>query len=138
MTLVIDASVAVKWVVPEVLSDKADALLAGRDDLAAPDLLLVEAANALWHKTVRKEISPPEADQALALLLESSIELVATAPLLPRALDLARALTHQVYDCVYLALAERERAGLVTADSRLVTRSARRRLRVRVIDLATL
>jgi predicted nucleic acid-binding protein len=57
MTYVVDSSVAVKWVVPEVLSDEADRILAGDDPLIAPDLLQVEAANALWKKAARKEIS---------------------------------------------------------------------------------
>ena len=138
MTVVVDASVAVKWVIPEVLSDRADALRDRADRLLAPDLLLVEAGNALWKKVSRREISTREATQALDLLMTSALDLRPSGPLLPRALGLAVRLRHPVYDCVYLALAHGEGAALVTADRRLLARAARRRSRPTVIDLATL
>jgi len=137
LTWIIDASVALKWVIPEVLSDKADRLRAGDDEILAPDLLLVDAANALWKKTVSREISPAEADRALDLLSESGIDLRPTAPLLTRAMDIARRLNHPVYDCVYLALADREQASFVTADRRLLRRVPARTLHVAVVDLRT-
>jgi len=138
VTWVIDASIAVKWVIPEVLSDKADRVRGGDEDVLAPDLLLVEVANALWKKTAAKEISPREADDAFGLVRESGIDLRPTGPLLPRAMGVARRLDHPVYDCVYLALAERERAALVTADHRLLRRLSTRRLGISVVDLRTL
>jgi predicted nucleic acid-binding protein len=55
----------------------------------------------------------PEAGAAFDLVSESGIDLRPTGPLLPRAMDVARRLDHPVYDCVYLALAERERAALL-------------------------
>ncbi len=135
MTWVVDASIAVKWVIPEVWSDKADRLRATEDRMLAPDLLLVEVANALWQKTGREEIAPAEADQALDLVTDSGIDLRPTTPLLSRAMQVARRLNHPVYDCVYLALAERERASLVTADRRLLRTVAQRRLPIAVVDL---
>jgi predicted nucleic acid-binding protein len=138
MTWVVDASIAVKWVIPEVLSDKADRVRDGDEGVLAPDLLLVEVANALWRKTSAKEISAREADEAFNLVTESGIDLRPTGPLLPRAMDAARRLEHPVYDCVYLALAEREHAAFVTADHRLLRRLATSRLGVSVVDLRTL
>jgi predicted nucleic acid-binding protein len=135
MTWVVDASVAVKWVIPEVLSDEADRLRAGDDEMLAPDVLLVEVANALWKKTASREISPVEADRAFALVNESGIDLRPTAPLLPRAMQVARRLNHPVYDCVYLALAEREHATFITADHRLLRRVSAGPLRIPVADL---
>jgi predicted nucleic acid-binding protein len=137
MSVVVDASVAVKWVTPETLSEHADRLLARDEALLAPDLLLVEAANALWKKATRGEISPREAARALDLLRGSGVDLRPTSPLLARAMEVARLLDHPVYDCVYLALAERERATVVTADARLLQQARRRRLRISVVDLAT-
>jgi len=137
LTWVIDASVALKWVIPEVLSDKADRIRAGDDEILAPDLLLVEVANALWKKTTSKEISPAEADRAFDLLNESGIDLRPTAPLLTRAMDIARRLNHPAYDCVYLALADREQASFVTDDRRLLRRIPTRTLQVNVVDLRT-
>ena len=56
MRLVVDASVAVKWLVAEEGSDAADRLLAGGDDLHAPRLMASEIANALWRKARTGEI----------------------------------------------------------------------------------
>ena len=109
----------------------------GEDDILAPDLLLVEVANALWRKTTAKEISPREADVAFDLVRGSGIDLHPTGPLLSRAMDVARRLGHPVYDCVYLALAEREHAAFVTADHRLLRRSLRK-VDVSIVDLRTM
>ena len=136
MTWVVDASVAIKWVIPEVLSEAADRLRAGDDEMLAPDMLLVEVANALWKKMANREISPQEADRAFALLSESGIDLRPTTPLLPRATQVARRLHHPVYDCLYLALAEREHATFVTADRRLLRRVSTG-LNIAVTDLRT-
>jgi predicted nucleic acid-binding protein len=138
MTIVVDASVAVKWVIPEVLSDQAESLRGPADRLLAPDLLLPEAANALWKKLTRREITAREAAQAIDLLIESGLDLRPSAPLLGRALALARRLRHPVYDCIYVALAQAEGATLITADQRLLARVARARTRVAMVDLATL
>lgn len=138
MSWVVDASVAVKWVIPEVLSDLADRVRDGAEDVLAPDLLLVEVANALWRKTTAREISAREADGAFDLVRRSGIDLRPAGPLLPRAMDLARRLGHPVYDCVYLALAEREEATLVTADQRLLRRLSARELEIAVADLRSL
>lgn len=138
MTWVVDASIAIKWVIPEVLSDAANRLRDGEDEFLAPDLLLVEVANALWKKTKTEEISAREADAALDLVGQSGIDLHPTGPLLPRAMEVARRLDHPVYDCVYLALAEREQTALVTADQRLLRRLSSRRFGVSVVDLRTI
>jgi predicted nucleic acid-binding protein len=137
MSFVVDASVAVKWVVPEAGSESADRLVAAGETLLAPDLMPVEAANALWKKVRQRELSRAEAGEALRLLLASGVELMASTPLLPRALALAARLGHPVYDCLYLALAERERSRLVTADDVLLRRVRGLSLHARVVDLAS-
>jgi predicted nucleic acid-binding protein len=138
VTWVVDASIAVKWVIPEVLSEQADRIRDSDDDVLAPDLLLVEVANALWRKTVAREITPREADTALGLVRRSGVDLHPTEPLLSRAMDLARRLNHPIYDCVYLALAERERARFVTADQRLLRRAVSLRAGTMLVDLRSL
>src|SRR5690348_6010942 len=115
-------------VIPEVMSEQADPMRDGDDDVLAPDLLLVEVAHALWRKSTAREISPREAEAAFDLVRRSGIDLRPTAPLLPRAMDVARRLGHPVYDCVYLALAERERAAFVTADHPLLRSASMPRL----------
>jgi len=135
---VVDASIAVKWVIPEVFSDKADRVRDHPDDILAPDLLLLEVANALWRKTEAREISAREADAALEIVRQSGVDLRSTPPLVPRAMELARRLGHPVYDCIYLALAEREHATFVTADQRLLRRLSARKLDTPAVDLRTL
>ena len=135
MSWVVDASIAVKWVIPEVLSEQADRVRDHPGDILAPDLLLVEVANALWRKTTAREISAREAEEAFDLVRRSGADLRPTPPLVPRAMDLARRLGHPVYDCVYLALAEREHATFVTADQRLLRRLSVRKLAVGVVDV---
>jgi predicted nucleic acid-binding protein len=68
----------------------------------------------------------------------SGVDLHPTEPLLPRAMDLARRLKHPVYDCVYLALAERERARFVTTDQRLLRRAMSLRAGTTLVDLRSL
>lgn len=117
--VVIDASVAIKWVVEEPGTDAA--LTIKRESiLVAPDLLVSECANILWKKTRRNELTRKEADLACRLLEGAPIELVPTRLLLRATTRLAVALDHPAYDCVYLALARERRCRFVTADERLL------------------
>ena len=117
--LVVDASVALKWVVEEEGSEAALALK-GRD-LAAPSLMRVEVANALRTLVARRAIAPATALDLFGLLQEAPVALIEPDDALERrALEIALDLGHPVYDCVYLALAERMGRVLVTADGRLL------------------
>ena len=123
---VVDASVAVKWLVKEPLSDRAARLLAPGISLLAPDLLFVEAANALWAMRQRGDIGDAEFDEAVETLKTAPILAPRRlAHLLPAASRLAADLGHPVCDCFYLALAISEQAPLVTADSRFCDRAGR-------------
>lgn len=119
--LVIDASVAVKWVIEEAGTTQALALR--RRALAAPDLLIAECANILWKKVRRNELSEREAALAAGLLARADIELVAMRPYLEAAVRIASALDHPAYDCIYIALAEAEGLRFVTADTSLVRKA---------------
>ena len=116
--LVIDACVAIKWVVEEPGTAEALSLLR-RHRLFAPELLAVECANVLWKKVRRKEMSGQEALLAARLLQRADLELLPMRGLLDSMAELALALDHPAYDCAYLALAENLSCGLVTADRRL-------------------
>jgi predicted nucleic acid-binding protein len=119
MTLIVDASVAIKWVVQEQGSDQAHDLLA-RSGLIAPDLVLPEVANILWKKELRAEIDAPQRSAAIEMIRRSFDELVPTSDLVERAIELAVSFRHPAYDCFYLALAEARGGTLVTADARLL------------------
>lgn len=119
---VIDASVAVKWVVPE--AGTAQALALRRHALYAPDLLIAECANILWKKQQRGELTTREASMAARLLERVELGLMPMRRLLDRATALAIELDHPAYDCIYLACAEVVRRPFVTADTRLLRKLA--------------
>lgn len=122
---VVDASVAVKWVVPENGSDRARSLAQAK--LEAPDLLIVECANILWKKVRLGHLTRREATDCLRLLLDMPVAVVASRELLDSALRLSLELDHPVYDCLYLALALQRRFPLVTADEKLAKAARKRR-----------
>ncbi len=124
MTLVIDASVACKWFISEPQSDHAEELLAGDEPLIAPDLITPEVCHVAWLKLRRSEITFDQASAMVDGLPELLDEMVSLGQLAARALVIANALTHPVYDCFYLALAEVRNTRLVTADRRLIGRLA--------------
>lgn len=116
--LVIDASVGVKWVVDEIGSEMATALVAGRR-LLVPDLFWVETANALAAKVRRSELSRAQAQDAWHDLSQAPvISRPATPDTLAPALGLAQDIGHSVYDCLYLSLALAEKCCVITADRR--------------------
>lgn len=124
MTVVIDASVALKWFVEEEGTSQAAALLAGQDMLIAPDLIVAEVANAGWKAVRSGTMLPEQHDHAAARLPLAFDSLIPLASLAPSAVAIARLLDHPVYDCFYLALAEERAAKLITADRRLLARLA--------------
>ena len=122
--LVVDASVAIKWLVDEPGSDAALALR-GRD-LAAPALLRIEAGNVLRTLAKRRVLNTEEAVELFRLFQTAPVTIVDHDDALERrALEMALAIGHPVYDCVYLALAERMGRTLVTADARFLAAAAR-------------
>jgi predicted nucleic acid-binding protein len=120
---VLDASVAVKWLIDEPASADAAALLERDLVWHAPRLLLTECASVLRRKAASGEIEPLAAVAALNLLLDAvTAEVVRLADdedHVAPALAAALATQHRLPDCLYLALAEREGAALATADARL-------------------
>lgn len=118
--LVIDASVAIKWVVEE--EGTAEALALRHQQLIAPDLIIAECANILWKKVRRSELSAEEATFAGRLLTNADIALVSNRPLMDAAIEIAVLLDHPAYDCMYLALAEQNDLKFVTADARLIAK----------------
>ena len=120
MRIVVDASVASKWLFQEDDTDIAEALAEQDHEFFAPGFLALEVGNAIWRKSRQGQITPEEA----LLLLDKIPEL----PLVwsdnnradMEAIRLALELDHPVYDCLYLAIAYQMDALVVTADSRFV------------------
>ena len=125
MTVVVDASVAVKWVVPEPDSAAATALRSA-GELIAPETWIVEAANALWKYVARGQLNATQAELRLAELRSAPVAASNIDQDIDDALELAIDLNHPIYDCLYLALALRLDAYVVTADRRFVALSGKR------------
>jgi predicted nucleic acid-binding protein len=123
MNYVLDVNVAVKWVLNEVDSPKARRL---RDDWQAQvyDLITVdvfpfEAAHALTRAERRRLIA--DASQFWGEIMADCPRLFPSLPLAQRALTISRQTRIGFYDCLYVALAEREACELITADTKMVT-----------------
>ncbi len=135
-TNVIDASIAVKWFFEESYREAAKRFLQSDLIKIAPDLIIVEYANALHKKVILKQLSPEDADNGFMIFMKRINQLFnklyPANDLIHRAFNLSKDLKrHPIPDCLYLALAEKENAQLVTADRKfydLTTASKYRRL----------
>lgn len=116
---VVDASVAVKWLLPEEHSESAARLLGEGVELWAPDLIWPELGNILWKKWRREEV-PPETVPALLQAMQGfPLDIRPSDGLAEGAWDIARDFRRSFYDSLYLALAVDLECPLVTADRRL-------------------
>lgn len=122
--VVVDASLAVKWLIQEEDSATAQALLLswGREErrLVGPHLLAAETTNALHRRVARGSLTTQVAAELIeSLLRETGVELHEAPEIHARALELASELGQgAAYDCHYLALAEALDCELWTADER--------------------
>jgi predicted nucleic acid-binding protein len=117
VTIVVDASVAIKWVFEEEGSTAARRLLV-EEPLIAPDFLILECANILWTAVRRGKLTREQASEALAGLQMLPVQLLAMRDYIAAAQALSLELNHPVYDCLYLVIALDQRAALITADRR--------------------
>lgn len=124
MKYILDCSVAAKWVLTEIDSDKAlilrDGFLNSIHDFIAPDIFPVEIAHTLTRAERQNRITAGEATVLWSDILATPPQLIRHRPLLPRAIAISSSARIGVYDCLYLALAEREGCEFVTADEKLV------------------
>lgn len=121
---VVDASVALKWFKDEAGSTSARALLAA-EPLIAPELILAEVLNAAWKASRLGLMTGAQVERIADGLPSFVSRIVPLAPLAVAAARLACRLDHPIYDCFYLALAQREACSMVTADARLARKVLR-------------
>jgi len=120
--VVVDASVAVKWFVPEIYSAEALRFLNAGFRRHIPVLLHAEVGQTVWKKVYqRKEIAPADGRSILRGLMVTPMAVHALTPLLEPAFDIALATGRTVYDSIYLALAVALGCKLVTADQKLLS-----------------
>jgi predicted nucleic acid-binding protein len=122
--IVIDSSIALQWVLPEPGYETALRYVE-IEGVTSPDVLLVETANVLAKKVRAANITAEQAITSLAVV-KDAVQLVHSEPLVSRALELSIALSHPVYDCVFLACAEQVGGKLATRDARFVKRVVER------------
>jgi predicted nucleic acid-binding protein len=124
MKYVLDSCVAIKWILPETDTPKAvrirNEFCRGIHEQLAPDIDPVEIAYPLARAERRGVIQPPLGIRRLRNVFRYPPALHPYLPLLPRAFTIASQARIGVYDCLYVALAEREGCELLTADDRLV------------------
>ena len=136
--IVVDASVIVKWFIPEIGAVPAKALLAAGDELIAPELARIEVASALIRKGLREELTGADVESTLCAwfraLSEGQIVLLPNSEDIEAAGRLALELRHPLPDCLYLAAAERLGVALITADRDFVRRAQRRSHLVQLLE----
>ena len=141
MSLVVDASVGLKWVLDEPDSHWAEALARGDEEILAPDFWLHEATNVCWLQVRKRVWTPDEAKEGLALLRAQVVPTpTGDLDLHDLALDLGLTVDHSTYDTLYVAFAIAVGArGVVAADgpfARDMRRHPDRSLAAMVIPLA--
>ncbi|MBY0522197.1 MAG: type II toxin-antitoxin system VapC family toxin [Gemmataceae bacterium] len=124
MKYVLDSCVAFKWVVTEPDTDKAlrlrEAFRNGVHELIAPDIFPIETGHALTRAERQGRITPPDGWAAWLSVMADCPQLVASIPDMPRAYAISSSIRTGIYDCLYVALAEREGCEFVTADDKLI------------------
>jgi predicted nucleic acid-binding protein len=118
MKYVVDASVAVKWYVPEIHSVEAERLLDPAYELHAPDLIVPEFGNILWKKVGRRELTMAQAQKIVEAFIGVPMFKHPSSPLLEAAFDGAIQSMQTVYDWTYLSLAVALDCTMVTADEK--------------------
>lgn len=123
---VLDASVAVKWVIPsanETLSAESLRLLeryvTGEIDFVVPDIFWAEIGNVLWKGVRQQRWSRTLAEGATSAMKDRNFFTISTQVLLPAALKIALLYDRSIYDAVYVATAIQFKIEMITADERL-------------------
>jgi predicted nucleic acid-binding protein len=124
MKYVLDANVALRWVIPGLHTAKAlqlrDDYLNNIHELLAPDIYLAEVASALTKAERQKLIAVGQATPLYAQIAVSTPVFHPYLPLTARALEISSQTRSGFYDCLYVALAEGEGCEMVTADDKLL------------------
>ena len=117
---VLDASVMIKWFIPEIYWEQASRLQRYSEScLHTPDFAQLECTSILSKKVRRNEIKINESNQIQELLLQMPVQMHSWQNLLLDAGQIAHETYRSVYDCLYLVLAKKINGRMVTADKKL-------------------
>lgn len=100
MKFVVDANVAVKWVLPETHSETASRLLDGDYTLLVPDFFFSEIGNIFWKQVRFGTNTLEEAESNFNQIAITPIQVYNSKALIPSALEIAVRVQQAVYDCV--------------------------------------
>lgn len=124
MNLVIDASVVIKFYIPEILSDNSEDVIsrAASSELMlwAPDLLYPETGNILWKKHRLHELTSAEVEAIVDAITSLPIRIEQSKQIMPVAVSIAVHSGITVYDAMYIAVAKIYETRMITADRKLV------------------
>lgn len=127
--IVVDASVAVKWFLPEPGEEAAGKLLTCPQQLLAPALIRLEVNGAIIRRYREGHLSEQRAKEATqaweSLLFSRIVHLIADAELVEEAIQMAFLARHTLADCLYLTAAKRLNAPIITADGPMRDRGLR-------------
>lgn len=136
--LVTDASTCCKWYFNEDHSNEARQLLtSSRYLLVAPNLALVEVSNVLWKRCHRGDLSVQDAQRVLTSLRQT-VGMIGNDLICDQALKIATHVGHSIYDCYYIALAEKLQTFAVTGDKKMVRTFAQSPWAAHILSLADL
>lgn len=114
--IVVDASIAAAWVLPEVQTQAAISLIQSGRELVAVDLIKVEVFSAILKAVRMKRLTPVHATSAIENFKRASLTLESTGEVVPAAYAIAQQHGGSVYDACYIALARSLAAPLATDD----------------------
>jgi predicted nucleic acid-binding protein len=127
--IVVDASVAVKWFIPEPGEEAAAQLLDGKTGLIAPALIRLEVTAAIIRRYREGHLPEKKAREGAfaweAMLEHRLVRLVPDAELFSEAVQMAFLARHTLADCLYLATAKKFALPVITADKPMQERGAR-------------
>ena len=125
MTMVVDASFAGSWILPDEHSGESEtvlhAVLNGKEDLAVPDLWAYEMLNLLLSACRRGRVKGDRLEQAVRLVQRIAVNVYdhQTSLLQNRVIRLAARFSLSAYDAAYLELADRLQCALRSLDKNL-------------------
>ena len=122
--VVVDTSALIRLYVPDGpipdnLESHISSALSAETTLIIPELALAEFSQVLWKKEQAGYLTASEVDEIMAAFLDLPLEVFGLIDILSDALSLARHNALTVYDSLFLALAKKRKAQLITADKRL-------------------
>ena len=127
--IVVDASVAVKWFLPEPGEEAARKLLSGDEQLLAPALIRMEVTGAIIRRFRQGDLSEQRARDGTqaweSMLQRGALHLVPDTEVFDDAVEMAFLARHTLADCLYLAVAKRLDAPIITADGPMRERGIR-------------